>query len=244
MLNKFKDFQQKRMEIFRELVKRGWEENLSNHNLDQLAQEIKEKYNYQTEDISFIKDHIRVALGLDSTAEDDFSNEVTQAINRDQVKEPVVTKIEGVCEECGRQFSTSDCQEACKYEAQMYQRTEGPLIVNDKCLSCGNCVTSCSFGALADKIEFVPLLEELKDDNTEVYATVAPSIVGQFGADVTMGQLRTALKLLGFKDMIEVALFADILTIKEAFEFNNLVNEEDDFFLTSCCCPVWINLVK
>jgi len=59
-----------------------------------------------------------------------------------------------------------------------------------------------------------------------------------------MGHLRTALKLLGFKDMIEVALFADILTIKEAFEFNNLVKTEDNFFLTSCCCPVWLNLTK
>ncbi len=44
--------------------------------------------------------------------------------------------------------------------------------------------------------------------------------------------------------MIEVALFADILTIKEAFEFNRLVKREEDFFLTSCCCPVWFNLIR
>jgi len=59
-----------------------------------------------------------------------------------------------------------------------------------------------------------------------------------------MGKLRSALKLLGFKDMIEVALFADILTIKEAYEFNDLVKSEDDFFLTSCCCPMWFNMIK
>ena len=44
--------------------------------------------------------------------------------------------------------------------------------------------------------------------------------------------------------MIEVAMFADILTIREAFEFNSLVKTEEDFFLTSCCCPVWFNLTK
>lgn len=44
--------------------------------------------------------------------------------------------------------------------------------------------------------------------------------------------------------MVEVALFADILTIKEAYEFNRLVKSKEDFFLTSCCCPVWINLVR
>ncbi len=41
-----------------------------------------------------------------------------------------------------------------------------------------------------------------------------------------------------------MALFADILTIREAFEFNHLVKNEEDFFLTSCCCPVWFNLTK
>ncbi|AGB40840.1 iron only hydrogenase large subunit [Halobacteroides halobius DSM 5150] len=244
MLNRFKDFQKKRMEIFREIVKQGWDEKLSNYNLDELAKEIKEKYNYQDKDMTFIKDHIRVALGLDTKEDMNFSNEAQAALNHGQVKRPVVNKIEGACQYCGKEFETNDCYESCKYEAQMYKRTKGPIIVNDKCLSCGNCVSSCSFGAIADKIEFVPLLKLLKDETTPVYATVAPSIVGQFGDDITMGQLRTALKMLGFKDMIEVALFADMLTIKEAFEFNDLVNKQGDFFLTSCCCPVWIGLVE
>ncbi|NLT95222.1 MAG: iron hydrogenase, partial [Clostridia bacterium] len=56
--------------------------------------------------------------------------------------------------------------------------------------------------------------------------------------------LRTAFRLMGFKDMVEVALFADILTIKEAFEFDKLVKTKDDFFLTSCCCPVWVNFTE
>lgn len=49
---------------------------------------------------------------------------------------------------------------------------------------------------------------------------------------------------MGFTDMVEVAMFADILTIKEAFEFNHLVKNIEDFFLTSCCCPVWFNMTK
>jgi len=39
-------------------------------------------------------------------------------------------------------------------------------------------------------------------------------------------------------------MFADIMTIKEAIEFDRLVKTEEDFFLTSCCCPVWFNMVK
>ena len=44
--------------------------------------------------------------------------------------------------------------------------------------------------------------------------------------------------------MVEVALFADVLTLKEALEFDHHVKTEKDFQLTSCCCPVWIAMIR
>jgi iron only hydrogenase large subunit-like protein len=44
--------------------------------------------------------------------------------------------------------------------------------------------------------------------------------------------------------MIETALYADLITMKEAFEFDEYVQEENDFMITSCCCPVWIKLIE
>jgi iron only hydrogenase large subunit-like protein len=126
----------------------------------------------------------------------------------------------------------------------MYHKNKGPAIDREKCVNCGQCVKDCTCGAFVNKIEVIPFLNDLKNDDVKVYATVAPSLVGQFGKDISMGQLRTAFKLLGFADMVEVALFADILTIREAFEFDRLITSEEDFFLTSCCCPVWIRLVE
>lgn len=58
-----------------------------------------------------------------------------------------------------------------------------------------------------------------------MYATVAPSFVGQLGNDVTPGKLRSALKKVGFKDMIEVALAADILTVKESYDYCSHIKE-------------------
>ena len=92
--------------------------------------------------------------------------------------------------------------------------------------------------------EFDNIIDILRDENRKVYAAVAPSIAGQYGKKVNLAKLRTAFKKLGFEEMIEVALFADLLTIREAFEFDRLVKTEKDFFLTSCCCPLWIKLVK
>ncbi|MFW6028643.1 MAG: [Fe-Fe] hydrogenase large subunit C-terminal domain-containing protein [Halanaerobiales bacterium] len=231
------------MKIFGDITKQYWEGNLrESSDLKSLALDIKEKYNFNDEDLPFIRDHIRIAMGLDPKGDIDFDDELSIIKQSKEIHEPIVARIEGRCEDCGHE--NCKVQESCKYEAHVYKKNKGPIIVNDKCLSCGECVTQCDFGALADKIEFMPVIDLLKDAKTPVYVTVAPAIIGQFGEDITMGQLRTALKILGFKDMLEVALFADILTIKEAFEFTHLVKKEDDFFLTSCCCPVWFNLTK
>ncbi|QOR35464.1 iron hydrogenase [Clostridium sp. 'deep sea'] len=243
MVNKFKNFKEKRMAIFSELVSKYWNNELHNSmDLKELANDIKHKYNFGEEDMPFIRDHIRVAMGLNPTNENSEFTDELNLIKMNKVEKPIITKIEGACQYCDNTDCT--CQEACKYEAHVYRKSNGPEIMNDKCLTCGQCISNCDFGALADKIEFLPLIDLLKDKKTKVFATVAPAIVGQFGDEVSMGQLRTALKLMGFEDMIEVALFADILTIKEAYEFNELVTSDEDFFLTSCCCPVWFNLTK
>jgi iron only hydrogenase large subunit-like protein len=229
------------MKIFGELVKLYWNGKLQNtDDLNTLANDIKEKYGFKDDELPFIKDHIRIAMGLDPKGNAGFQDELDIIRSSREVEQPVIAKIQGICEHCDK----DKCKDACKYEARVYKRSDTPVIIDNKCLSCGECVAACDFGALADKIEFLPLIGLLKDGTVPVYASVAPAIAGQFGDNITMGQLRTALKLLGFRDMIETALFADILTIREAFEFSRLVKNRGDFFLTSCCCPVWFNLTK
>lgn len=243
MENRFSNFQQKRMIIFGELVKRYWNDKLNDvEDLNDLAAQIKEQYQFHDEDMAFIKDHIRIAMGLNPTGESVFKDELKLVKNFNVVDRPVISKIEGPCAYCGE--DSRSCKDSCLYESHVYRRTKGPVIINDKCLTCGRCVNDCDFGALADKIEFIPVIDILKKKTKPVYAAVAPAIAGQFGDNVTLGQLRSAFKIMGFTDMIEVAMFADILTIKEAFEFNHLVKNAEDFFLTSCCCPVWFNMTR
>lgn len=84
----------------------------------------------------------------------------------------------------------------------------------------------------------------LNEGNRQVYAIIAPAFTGQFGKNATPGRLRSAFKPLGFQGMVEAAVFADILTLKEALEFDTHVKKQGDFQLTSCCCPVWIALIR
>lgn len=86
--------------------------------------------------------------------------------------------------------------------------------------------------------------EVLLTPEKQVYALIAPAFMGQFGEGVSPGAIRAALKRAGFSGMVEVAVFADILTLKEALEFDRHVNRDTDFLLTSCCCPVWVSMIR
>ena len=73
---------------------------------------------------------------------------------------------------------------------------------------------------------------------------MAPAFVGQFGAGVTPDMFKTALKELGFADVYETALGADLGCIAEAEHYvNEVVSGKQDFALTSCC-PSWSVMAK
>ena len=73
--------------------------------------------------------------------------------------------------------------------------------------------------------------------NYRVYAVVAPSISSQF-TYAKLGQVITGLKKLGFHDVIEAALGADMVALAEARELS------EKALLTSSCCPAFVRYIK
>lgn len=136
------------------------------------------------------------------------------------------------------------CHTSCLFDAITIDNKGDAVIDPDKCTGCAECIDSCAPNNLTDRKEIVPILNLLNTPDSPVYAMIAPAYIGQFSDEVTPGKLRTAFKKLGFAGLIEVALFADILTLKEALEFDSTINSDKDFMLTSCCCPLWIAMIK
>ena len=134
------------------------------------------------------------------------------------------------------------CAKACGMGAigsDEYGRAE---IDNEKCVSCGMCLANCPFGAIADKAQIFQVIQAIRSD-VPVYAAIAPAATGQFGPDFTPEKMRPAFKALGFEDVVEVAIGADLCTIEEAKDFVDEVPEKIPFMATSCC-PAWSVMAK
>ncbi len=137
-----------------------------------------------------------------------------------------------------------ECRSRCLFDA-LFVNNEGDIDIDGRsCTGCGECVKSCKAGKLTESRDILPVLMAVRNAKTPVFAMIAPAFVNQYSEDVTPGKLRSAFKQIGFTGMVEVALFADILTLKEALEFEKNIKSEEDFQLTSCCCPMWIAMIK
>ena len=146
--------------------------------------------------------------------------------------------------ECGCGAGEEHCATACLFNA-IVRDEQGKLSIDpDLCCGCGACISACEAGNLTTSRDILPVLDALKHAAGPAYVLIAPAFHGQFSEAVTPGKLRAAFRQLGFTGMVEVALFADILTLKEALEFDRHINQKGDFQLTSCCCPVWIAMIR
>jgi len=132
------------------------------------------------------------------------------------------------------------CERSCVPGAISMGEDKKASIDVSKCTSCGTCVYQCPFGAIMDKsyiVDAIQLLQGAEKWDYKVYAVVAPAIAGQF-APAKLGQVVTGLKQLGFCDVAEVALGADLTAEAESKE---LVEKGK---LLSSCCPAFVTYVE
>lgn len=133
------------------------------------------------------------------------------------------------------------CEKACKADAIHMSETGEAEIDYEKCVSCGACVTQCPFGATVDKSYITNIIGLIKEseENTKykVNAIIAPAFASQFEY-AKLGQVVTAIEMLGFAQVYEAAAGADVVAYNEAKEL------EEKGFLTTSCCPAFVEYTK
>ncbi len=160
-----------------------------------------------------------------------------------------------LCIECGRckevcPFNAVSevkrpCVRACSVGAVQMDENRKAVIDHEKCISCGACIYQCPFGAIVDKSFVLDVLNLIKNswNNTSyhLYAVVAPAVSSQF-PKVSTEQVYAGIMQLGFYDVLEAAIGADMVAAFEAKELAQTVEEYG--WKTSSCCPAFVDYVE
>mgnify|MGYP004528232251 FL=1 len=112
-------------------------------------------------------------------------------------------------------------------------------IIDNECIICGQCFVVCPQDAkqITDETEKVRVLLQ---SGAPVIASLAPSFVANYEG-VGIGEMRRALKALGFADAEETAVGATIVKA----EYERLADEgTQDVIITSCCHSVNLLIQK
>lgn len=137
-------------------------------------------------------------------------------------------------------YQAVPCEQSCPVDAISKDEHGVEHIDESKCIYCGRCREACPYGAIMEKTYLTEIYRALKS-NKKVVAMVAPSIMGQF--PVHPGKVISAIKALGFDEVVEVAEGANVTAMNEAAEFEERVVEGGQKFMTTSCCHSYTELV-
>ena len=208
---------------------------------------------------AIVSARLKLALGMDldpnGPSAPISANIQDAATDQKYFNEPLVNIIPYACNACPpKQIRITDscqgcishpCMNVCPKDAIYLDENKHCHIDQSKCIkcvSCGMCLVNCPFAAIADKSQIFQVIQAVKRGE-EVIACVAPAFVGQYGKAATPAKLKAAMRTLGFADVVEVAIGADLCTVEEAHDFLEEVPEKLDWMGTSCC-PAWSMMAK
>lgn len=130
----------------------------------------------------------------------------------------------------------TNCLMHCPTEA-IRVRNGRAHIIDEKCIDCGECIRICDYHA---KVAVTDALDSIKNFKYSI-ALPAPSLCGQFKNLKDFGYILDAFLKIGFDDVFEVAIGADIVTRAIQGKLR-----EPDFPrpLISSACPAVVRLIQ
>lgn len=119
------------------------------------------------------------------------------------------------------------------------------------CVSCGQCITVCPTGAIAEKDDTDKVWAALADPKKHVVVQTAPSIRVTLGEAFNMpigsnveGKMVAALRHLGFNGVFDTNFAADLTIMEEATEFIDRVQNGGVLPLITSCSPGWVKFCE
>ncbi len=132
----------------------------------------------------------------------------------------------------------TNCIKKCPTEAIRVRN--GKAQINEaRCIDCGECIRACPHHAKSAEMDPFSRLHEYQYN----IALAAPSLYAQFGAPATRSMVLAALRNVGFDDVYEVAIGAEIVSRNTA-EFLPQALKKGVRPLISSACPAVVRLIQ
>ncbi|MDA3846945.1 MAG: 4Fe-4S binding protein [Vallitaleaceae bacterium] len=130
----------------------------------------------------------------------------------------------------------TDCIKRCPTEA-IRVRNSKAIITDDRCIDCGMCIRVCNQNAKKAITDPFEVIYQYKYK----IAIPAPTLYTQFKNTIDPNMILTALKSMGFDDVLEVARGAEIVS-----EYTRRFIESHDIKkpIISSACPAIVKLIQ
>jgi len=168
------------------------------------------------------------------------------------VRDPNKCILCGRCIECCTETQTVSALGLAHrgFESQVVPSI-GQDLFESPCVMCGQCIHACPVGAISVREQTDDLLDAITDPDKVVVTQIAPAVrlaiaeaFGAAGDQLLMGQLVSALKMLGFDHILHTNFTADLTIMEEAQELLERINHHGTLPMFTSCCPAWVRFAE
>ncbi|MEK7202719.1 MAG: [Fe-Fe] hydrogenase large subunit C-terminal domain-containing protein, partial [Patescibacteria group bacterium] len=119
------------------------------------------------------------------------------------------------------------------------------------CIYCGQCAAHCPVGAAQEQSHWEMVEKALKNKNKIVIAQFDPLSLISIGEEfnlpynkISIGQIATGLRQLGFNYIFDINFGANITAIIEAEELVSRIKNKKNMPLLASHCPAWVKYIE